>query len=331
MSVKRAVAPPDDKKNLILVAHEGLDWRDLKEICLEIVKEAPDLAVHLVSTRNTSSVLSREAWSRPTITVSFGDLENFVPARGRIYANRQVTKLDQLAAFNAAGIRAPRTERFEYGKSYGEADWGELVVLKPLPLMLTSKGGNTQLIRTRNLAGLSPKRFPPDHALSKGPALIQQFIDTGTFAISWRVLTLFGAPLYCFKSTSPIARPDLTADDATIEAAIVEPKHPRLKAEFNYGDFRRFETDPEIMEFAARIYKSFPGIPLQGCDILRECTTGDLYAIEINAGGNTWHFSSKAFARNRELLGGKDAFVNQLDAWKVAARALIEQTRREAS
>jgi hypothetical protein len=258
-------------------------------------------------------------------------LGRFLPPRGRIYANRPVTKLDQQAAFHAAGVRAPRTQRFEYGKDYSEAEWGEFVVLKPLPLSLTSKGGNIQLIRTRNLAGLSPKRFPPDHALSKGPALIQRFVDTGSFATNWRVLTLFGEPLYCSKSKSPIERPELTADDGAIESAVVEPKHPRAKGEFNYGEFRSFESDPEIMEFATRIYKAFPTIPLQGCDILRECTTGDLYAIEINAGGNTWHFSSSYFARNRKMLGGKEVFVNQLDAWKVAARALIDQTRREAN
>ena len=124
MSVKRAVAPPDDKKNLILVADKRYDWRDLKEICLEIVKQAPDLAVHLVSTSNTSAVLPDETWSRPSVTVAFGGLGRFLPPRGRIYANRPVTKLDQQAAFKAAGTRAPRTERFEYGKSYSEAEWG---------------------------------------------------------------------------------------------------------------------------------------------------------------------------------------------------------------
>ncbi|MBL8895365.1 MAG: hypothetical protein JNJ53_12230 [Rhizobiales bacterium] len=229
-----------------------------------------------------------------------------------------------------AGINVPRTDRFKFGRAYSEAEWGEFVVLKPLPLSLTSKGGSVQLIRTRNLAALTPDRFPDDHVLSKGPALIQQFIDTGEFATNWRVLTLFGEPLHSLKSRTAIALPALTATDSEIESAIVEPKHPRFKTEFRYEDYRSLESDPKILDFARLIHTAFPRIPLKGCDIVREAKTGSLYALEINAGGNTWHFSSEIFAKNREILGGKEAFVNQFDAWRRAAAVLIRHTRAHA-
>lgn len=230
-----------------------------------------------------------------------------------------------------AGINVPRAERFKFGRVYSADEWGEFVVLKPLPLRLTSKGGNILLIRTKNLAALTPARFPPEHALSKGPALIQQFVDTGEFSTSWRVLTLFDEPLHSLKARTAIARPPLTATDSEIESAIVEPKHPRLKAEFKYEDYRSLEGDPEILDFARLIHTAFPTVPLKGCDIIRDVNTGVLYALEINAGGNTWHFSSHVFRKNRERLGGREAFVSQFDAWKAAAAVLIRQTRAHAT
>ncbi len=70
---------------------------------------------------------------------------------------------------------------------------------------------------------------------------------------------------------------------------------------------------------------AFPNIPLQGIDILEESGTGRLYVIEINAGGNTWHFFSSRSALGRIGITRKDR-VAQFGAWKVATEALIETT-----
>ncbi|MBL8908688.1 MAG: hypothetical protein JNM20_18600 [Rhizobiales bacterium] len=315
---------------MILVGDPRFDWHDLEQIGYKLVRLAPDIAVQLVSRLDTSAALSDEKWARPSMTVSFGPLGNFEPRRGSVFMNRPISKLDQISMLKHAGINVPRAERFKFGQAYSEDEWGEFVVLKPLPLNLTSKGGTVQLIRTKNLKALTPDRFPDDHALSQGPAMIQQFIDTGEYATNWRVLTLFGEPLHSLKSRAAIARPALSATDEEIESAIVEPKHPKFKAEFKYQDYRSLESDPEILEFARLIHTAFPRTPLKGCDIVREAKTGRLFALEINAGGNTWHFSSEIFAKNRQLLGGKEAFVKQFDAWKTAAEVFIRQTRAHA-
>jgi hypothetical protein len=314
-----------------LLGDDRFDWHDLEEIAHELVRQAPDIAVHIVSPHDSNAVLSDEKWARPTLTVSFAPLGRFQPRRGRTFVNREISKLDQIAMLRHAGINVPRAERFKFGRAYSEKEWGEFVVLKPLPLRLTSKGGNILLIRTKNLAALTPSRFPPEHALSKGPALMQQFVDTGEYPTNWRVLTLFDEPLHSLKSRTAIARPQLTADDSEIESAIVEPKHPKFKTEFKYEDFRALESDPEILGFARQIHTAFPTVPLKGCDIIRDVNTGVLYALEVNAGGNTWHFSSQIFRENRARLGGREAFVRQFDAWKAAAAVLIRQTRAHAT
>jgi hypothetical protein len=85
------------------------------------------------------------------------------------------------------------------------------------------------------------------------------------------------------------------------------------------------------MAFAHRMNEAFPAIPVKGCDILREETTGKLYAIEVNGGGNVWHFSSAIFQRSRNQMGGRDAMVQYYDPWPKAARILIKMTREHAA
>jgi hypothetical protein len=77
-----------------------------------------------------------------------------------------------------------------------------------------------------------------------------------------------------------------------------------------------------------------PAIPLQGVDIIREAATGRLFVLEINAGGNTWHFSSKRMEERRkshpETYLTREERIAQFGAWDVAARVLIERARQQA-
>jgi hypothetical protein len=323
-----ATVEDGQRKNLILVARDHwFDPSDLVEIAEEIQRLADDIDVILVSRNDRDNTIPGLSWDRPTMTVSFGMLGNFNPRRGRVFRNKAISKLDQFSRCLAAGIAMPRTERFKFGAPYDEGPWGEFVVLKPLPLKMSSKGGSAQLLRTARLNALSRSGVSDSHVLAKGPALVQQFVDTGKYPTHWRVLTLFGEALYATMNRSPLERPDLDADDQTIENAIIEPKHPLIKERFATSDRITFFQDEAMFDFARKVYAAFPTIPLQGCDILRDQRDGKLYAIEINAGGNTWHFSSGIFKEVREGLGGRDAFIGQLGAWKIAAKVLIEKTR----
>ena len=98
-----------------------------------------------------------------------------------------------------------------------------------------------------------------------------------------------------------------------------------------YEKLRAFVIDAEVMDFARQVNRAFPRIPLQGCDIVREAVSGKLYILEVNPGGNTLHFSSPIFARQRGLLGGKSVFTGQLDAFAIAARILAKRTEQLAA
>jgi hypothetical protein len=320
------------QKNLILVANpHGMDPADFDEIAANVAREDSRINAFRVTTDQAADVIAESYWRFPTLTIVFGGLGKFKPPRGIVLQNRPVHKYQQYVQFCLAGVRTPRTANFSPAERYLESEWGELCILKPVDMGKMGKGGLLRLQRTRRLPAFDPTQSPAEHPLRTSRLLLQSFIDTGNFAVSWRVLTLLGEPLYCFRSASGVERPPLDAPDEVIEKAIVEPKHPDGKAKVGYENLRAFVTDPEIMEFARQAARSFPRVPLLGCDIIREAGTGALYVLEVNPGGNTWHFSSPLFANQRAKLGGKASFTSQLDAFVVAARILARRTEELAA
>lgn len=320
----------DKKSNLIIITgRKTEDWRDFANIAQEVVRIAPDIAVHLVSPKDTASVIDDQKWLRPGITVCVGHPGEFIPRRGPLFHNWPVKKLDQYSRLKDARIPTPHTERFEFGRDYSEDAFGEFVILKPLPLTLTSKGGSASLFRTRRLRELKPSDFPNTHFLHDAPGLVQAFVDTGRYVSKWRVLTMFGDALYSSTSVSIVPRADLTADDKEIEDSVVEPRTDRNREADTEGLRDRLAKDDEVLAFARRMHSVFPTIPVLGCDVLRRESDGELFALEINGGGNCWHFSSYA-EKHRARLGGREGMVAQFGAWTVAANALIRMVRQHA-
>jgi hypothetical protein len=328
---RRLVSQVDKKFNLVIIAQREVhDWRDFADIAQQVVKSAPDIFVQLVSPKETAAALDDQKWGRPSITVGVGHPGAFIPRRGPFFCSWPVKKLEQYSRLKDAEIPTPHTARFEFGRDYAEGDFGEFVILKPLPLMLTSKGGSASLFRTRRLRELKISDFPQTHFIHTGPALVQAFIDTGSHVSKWRVLTMFGDALYSSTSVSSLPRAELDASDADIEASVVEPRTPSNIEVDPEGLRDRLVKDDEILAFARRVHSVFPTLPILGCDVLRRASDGQLFALEINGGGNCWHFSSYA-ARHRGRLGGRDAMIAQFGAWQVAANSLIRMVRQYAA
>lgn len=318
------------KQLLLFIRSNGVILQDINSIAVEIKRVSPAIEITLATEGDTVETITANNWRFPTVTVALGTrLVGLVPPRGAIFENRELSKLDQFNRFTSAGIKTPLTAVFRTRDSYAEANWGEFIILKPLPLRLTGKGGSARLLRTRTLAEIAPSRLPEDHILRKSPVLVQQFIDTGRFPSKWRVLSLFGEPLYSSFSQSMVPRTDLDADDAAIAASVIEPRTPENKEADLEGLRDKLAIDKEVLAFARLIHGAFARIPLMGIDILREETSGNLYALEVNAGGNVWHFSSYA-ELHRERLGGKQRMIDQFGAWSAAARALIHIVNEHA-
>lgn len=315
------------KLNLFIIyASQRFDSRDVLEIGELVMKKAPNILVYAVTPTDTAGNLAKNVWERPTLTVSLaGGAGGFVPIRGPVLQNLALSKFEQYRRMRSAGLNMPNTALFRTGERYCEEDWSEFVVLKPANLKMTSHGRGVRLMRTRRLDQISREGPRAPEAANLKNTIVQQFVDSGELATYWRPMTLFGRTLYCMKSWSPIPRPPLTASNEEIEAAIIEPKQAEVVKQFKVQEMRKLEHDPEIVEFAGRVHGTLPTHPLLGCDIIRDASCGRLFVIELNAGGNVWHFSSKRAALGLSVIT-REQRINQYGAWDIAADTLIAKT-----
>jgi hypothetical protein len=313
-------------RHLVLAYRPG--WQsvdDLIEIARHVRDIDPGIRTFIVSVSSAASVSRREAARRPTLVVSPGSITDFRPHRGKVYQGWPVPKFEELSRLDAAGLPVPRTAILTPDLELDPAVWGEIVVLKPTDIATSSQGIGINLMRTSRVRYRSPQEYPADHPGRLGPMMVQQYIDTGEKLTGYRVLTFFGEPLCTHFSHSDAARVDASAPDGAIESAVVAMQKGENRE-------RVLTIDPEVVALARRAHAALPEIPLMGCDIIREAPTGRLYFLELNCGGNTWHFSSNFGEKIRRLHGPEWVLRQrqQFDAMRTAARVLVDRTRREA-
>lgn len=330
----KAVLTPDGRqhpqpqvdRHLIMVHQPGSQAiEDWYTIAGHVRGMDPAIEVFVVNATLSSRTTQRQAAKRPTFVFSPGPLFEFQPLRGKIYHGRKIPKMEQLRRLADAGVRVPRATLLTPDLALDPAEWGEFVIVKPTAIEASSYGAGIQLMRTRRVRHVAPEDYPKDHPGHLGPMVVQQFIDTGEHVSVYRVLTLFGEPLSCSRIAFVEPRVDLGASDEEIEQAAIA----------THGERERdttFVEDEDIISFARSMHAAVPEVPLKGCDILREAGTGALYALEMNPGGNTWHFSSSFLAERRALRGPEHEKRRheQFDVFRTTARVLVERTNAEA-
>jgi hypothetical protein len=311
------------ERHLVLVHTAGYqDIRDFQEIARKAQELAPDIEVFVASNDIPSSVTRRHASKRPTLVFSPGNLIEFRPLRGKVYAGSPIPKLEQIARFRAAGLPVPPSAEIVPDVVLPEPAFGSHVVVKP-GFSQASDGRGITLMRREAVRFAPPESYPEGHPGRHGPMLAQRFIDTGPRVNHHRVLTLFGTPLIAFKTVSQASRPPLDAADAILATTAVKARH--LAGPIA----RELTTDGDILDLARRAYAALPEIPLQGVDVIREAGSGELFVLEANPGGNTWIFSNGMTTRLGKDLG-LDRLTDPLDAFTTAAKVLVERTRAEA-
>jgi len=279
--------------------------------------------VFIASNDIPSSVTRRRASHRPTLVFSPGNLIEFRPARGKIYAGAPIPKLEQMSRMKAAGIPVPAFVEITPDVVLPEEVFGSHVVVKP-GFSQASRGLDMMLMRREAVRYQPLEAHPIGHAGRQGPMFAQRFIDTGPFTCHCRVLTLFGTPLFAYKNISTVARPSLDSDEETLARV-------PLKARRETGTAStELVRDPEILEFASHTYSALPEIPLHGVDVVREAATGKLFVLEVNPGGNTWLFSQGGTTTRLKEALGVDDLASLFDSFTTAAEVLIARTRAEA-
>lgn len=314
----------------LVIPPTRLDPNDFGAIAKIVQTLDPGILITILTPGDNAAAVKAERWKYKSVTIAIGPSGRFTPQRGPILQNGAVSKLEQYSRFIEAGVATPRTERFQFSKRYLPEVWSEFVILKPLPLTMTSKAGQSRMYRTHRLEHLSPQSLPANHFLREGPGLVQELIDTGPYPSKFRVLSLFGDPLYSSLTRSMVPRVSLDASDEDIEASIIDAKNPQSKAADKDEKRTVLAADPDVLAFARTVHGAFPRKPILGLDILKRESDGKLFALEVNAGGNVWHLSSSK-EKHRARLGGKEAMLAQHDAWNVSARALIRIAREHAA
>lgn len=315
-------------RNLVLVNQPGWqDVADLRAIAAKVRWLDPTIATFTVLSDMRNSVSIRAASRLPTLVVSFGPLGRFRPLRGRVYQGGIIPKFEQLRRLAKAGVQVPRSTYLSPGSRFDPADWGEFVVLKPTDIGSSSHGSGIQLMRTERVRYRPPEDYPQGHPGRLGPMLVQQFINTGPRVSGFRVLSLFGEPLYCQLAENLTERTSLDSMDDAIETAIIATQAGAMEQRT-----LSYVYDADVIAMARAAYLAIPEVPLQGCDLIRDYASGRVFVLEVNPGGNTWHYSSSFMAESRAVRGPALELQRrtQLDAFSTAAHVLATRTRMEA-
>lgn len=311
------MSAPQRASRLVLVAHRSLgDRADLERIAERIRREAPDVQPWVTSDRGQIPLRLRLALSRrPTLVYSASPLRRFRPWRGAVVQGSRMTKVDELRALEAAGIPVPRWKLVTRDEVPDVSDFGPYVVMKPDG---AARGADVRIVRRDRVRFLDPITRM---AARTQRWIVQEFVYTGAWPRSHRVLSLFGTPLYAFRAESDRKRPPIRdAEDFGGGGRNIVATH--------IGCSLAFCHDADVLELASRAHRAFDGIPLLGVDVLRDARSGELRVIEVNASGRCWGFSSERGRSMQERLGAR--YETQFDAFARAARVFAEQARRRA-
>ena len=149
---------------------------------------------------------------------------------------------------------------------------------------------------------------------------MQRFIDTGSRPQHFRVLTGFGVPLYATRRWASHAR------DGQERA----PHDRQWRLVSNSSDEIDIIKDDAVLALAKDIAAAVPEVPVLGCDIAREERTGELFALEANSFGMTWHLSSDTHKKLRARSGQELDYYSQFGALDLLATELIKRVHAEA-
>ncbi len=304
--------------HLFLVSQPEVNERaDFDELGRWVSEHDPGVSVQIVEDAPAHGLVAPPV---PTLTVSPAPVRWFRPPRGPLLQGQHLAKSEEYGALAAAGIRVPRWKLVTATDRPAVDDLGAYVVVKP---DRGARGAEVRIVRAGNVHW-----SPPRTTLARGSGgvlarlLVQEFIYTGPWPVSYRVATLFGHALFCSRTEAsrtrkPLAgRGDFRGDASSIVST-------------GKGCSFTLVDEADIVELAERAHSTFPDLPLLGVDILRDYDSGALYVVEVNSLGYSWHFSSPS-GRAIQAQFGLD-FDAQWGGRRKAARVLAQVTRERAT
>ena len=300
-------------KKILAICCRPENYNDFVAIGKRIIKKALEILVVIVPVNYHPSKLNPTLRNFPLLNIYLVNPPNVLPARGKTLYVEAIDKFEQYQHFTLANVSAPKTIEYELGQPINKNDWGEHVFIKPRK---GSFSENSFLIPTKYILDIKPYF---EEVAKKEKFILQQFINTGVYATSYRVLNFLGAPLSFVSLTcpKPVYLPnnlDEAFNNSTVQTNLG-----------NANAIRKFENNDEILDFSKKIFNVFKEKPIQGIDIIIEEKTKKLFVLEANLGGNSWGFTKKDWGSYKQL--GRPALLQQFNAFDVAADVLIKKTK----
>lgn len=252
----------------------------------------------------------------PTLAFSPALLRHRPATPVHVCCGYPLAKSEEYRILEQAGIPVPRWITLEEGQTPDLTGFGNYVVRKP---DYGAKGAEVRIMRRDRV------RWKSVVTSAAGPSrrlLVQEFVYTGLWPVSYRVNTLFGHVMYCLvikgnNTRSALKGPDdFNARGVGGQAVSIVSNARDSSAEIC--------MDAEIICFGEHAARAFPDMPMLGVDVLKNAVTGQLVVTEVNSLGHNWNFSPEFVATFRVDI------ARQFDGLRKAAYVLAEETQRRA-
>ncbi len=306
--------------NLILV-HQNTKQAlsDLETIAHNVASAGAGIEAHVVDTKTLDWSHAAKVANDATLTVSPMPIKKFAAPRGRVCQGFEYRKCVQNERLRAIGVPVPDWIEIGADTTLDPEQWGPYVVVKP---ELGRKGAEIRIKRTERVRFKPEDSFPEGHPGRKAPHFAQRFIYTGPWPSNFRVVTLFGKTLMCWRCEADHGYPALESRYGFDGGGVTIVSNKKTS---HYS----LAFDEDVMRLAEKAHAAFPDQPLLGTDVIRDAETGELFVLETNPRGDTWYMSS-ATGEMIQRDNGVD-FMAQFNALEIASEVLVRKTIELAS
>ncbi len=287
----------------------------------EVARELRNLGVRARIVHDVEPSAKHLVWSMgfPTKVISMLPLKKFTPKWAEIWQQKNYTKIDEYTLLDQAGIPVPKWISVYENQKPDLSGFSDYVVVKPA---LGWKGAFVRITKREKVSYRPITTELMDGVVS--PALIaQEYIHTGAWPISYRVTTVFGEPIFMFRSSANANRLPLIG--STFDSQFFVGRSIVATA---IGCSRDAEVPKEVIHLAQEAHqKAFPDIPLLGFDIVQDIRTNKLFVLEVNAFGRTYLLSDEDSKRNLDEFGFD--LHKQFGGIKAVARGIYQRLKRQ--
>jgi len=295
------VVPDDDPKT----------WQDFRAIAAAIRDHG--MRAHLVRHRRHEQLALLPLWLTPTVSISISGRTDRKLLPGRFLSGLEHSKVDEYRTLQAAGAPVPRWTELAPDTRLNPGEWGPYVIEKPSAGWL---GANIRVRKTEKVRFTPPSSYERGHYGRHGPMIVQKFVYTGEWPVSYRVVTVFGEVVLCYRQVTQRGTPLTTrwGFDAGGTAVISNTRAMRIELDAN----------AEIMDAARRAHlRAFPDVPLLQFDIGKDVETGELAIFECHPFAPLWPFSHR-MAISAQAANAVD-FDSQFGAMTTTGRAIAKK------